>query len=368
VAPTGPVTVEDLNVPQGGAALLASFAGEMTSYPLPDGALRLFVPSRSEGDKLQILDARGSQLACAYESAGGDPLDCISHAPSTAANAAEPGSEGIPAAPEPFGVGLSDDGQLFVTSLRPADSPSGSLQNLQAFAMQLSAATPTITDDSFIPLGAGPTNSVAVGARYAYFSGRFLPVGNGQLDVVLRLVDRRTKAVLYPQIESRYHVIEGRGLALSSDEQRLFYLGLSPDTLVRLDLSAVTSSSPEVTPVRGIPLPAGPMEVKLIERPGHGELAVISCLGAGSVVIYDEDLGDVAVEIPGVGVQPTGLAIQHEGNQARIFVTDFGDGRVTVIDVPDLLRPQSARVVAYLGKLQTCLVRDNDPSCQGVTP
>lgn len=368
VPDTGPVRVEALNVPEGGAALLSSFAGEMTAYPLPDGALRLFVPSRSEGDKLQILDVQGTKLSCAYESPGGDPLDCITHAPSTAANAAEPGSEGIPAAPEPFGVGLSDDGQLYVTSLRPADSPAGSLENLQAFAMQLSAASPTITDDSFIPLGAGASNSVAVGQRYAYLSGRFLPVSSTQLDVVLRLVDRRTKAVLYPQIEPRFHVIEGRGLALSADEQRLFFLGLSPDTLLRLDLSGVTSSSPKVTPVGGIPLPAGPMEIKLIDRPGHGELAVISCLTAGSVVIYDEDLGDIAVEIPGVGVQPTGLAIQREGNQARIFVTDFGDGRVTVIDVPDLLRPQSARVVAYLGKLQTCLVRESDPSCQGVTP
>lgn len=368
VAATGPVSLEALNIPDGGSALLSSFAGEMAAYPLPSGALRLFIPSRSEGDKLQIVDATGTQLACAYPSSGGVPLDCITHALTTSANGATPGSIGKPSAPEPFGVGLSNDGQLFVTSLRPADSPSGSLQNLEAFTVELNAAAPEITDSSFISLGQGASNSVAVGQRYAYLSGRFLPVSNTDTDVVLRLVDRQAKTVIFPQIEPLFHVIEGRGLALSSDEQRLFFLGLSPDTLVRLDLSATTSSSPQVKPVRGIPLPSGPMEVKLIERPGHGELAVISCLSAGSVVIYDEDLGDIAAVIPGVGVQPTNLAIEQEGSQARVFVSDFGDGRVTVIDIPDVLRPQTARVVAYMGKLQTCLVRDTDPSCQGVNP
>lgn len=368
VPATGPVSIEALNVPSGGAALISSFAGEMAAYPLPSGALRLFVPSRSEGNKLQIVDATGTQLDCAYESGGGDPLDCVTHAPSTAANAANPGDVGVPAAPAPFGLGLSGDGQLFVTSIQSADSPAGSFQNMQAFAVELNAASPEITDDNFISLGYGPTNSAAVGQRYAYFSGRYFAVANTSSDVVLRLVDRRSKAILYPQIEPLFHVIEGRGLALSADEQRLYLLGLSPDTLLRLDLSAVTSSAPQVRPVRGIPLPSGPMQVQLIDRPGHGELAVITCLSAGTVVIYDEDLGDIAVAIPGVGVQPTNLAIQREGNQARIFVSDFGDGRVTVIDVPDLMRPQTARVVAYLGKLQTCLVRDTDPSCQGVTP
>jgi hypothetical protein len=38
-------------------------------------------------------------------------------------------------------------------------------------------------------------------------------------------------------------------------------------------------------------------------------------------------------------------------------VSNFADGRVAVVDVPDLSAPQVARVVAHLGKQQLCLTR-----------
>jgi hypothetical protein len=366
VGKDGPKILEALNVPDGGKALLASFAGQMAAYPMGD-TLRLFVPSRAEGDKLQVVDATGTQLACQYPAGPGTPLDCITNAPTTTANAI-PGEVGKPAAPQPYGVALSQDGQVFVTSLQLADSPNGSRENLEAFALKTSAEDPKITDDSFFSLGPAVADSVAVGSRYGYYAGRYLATSDVSPDVVLRLVDRTSNAVIYPLVARRYHVIEARGLALSRDEKRLYLLGLGPDSLLRVDLANVTSSSPSLTTVRAVPLPSGPLSIKLIERPGHGELAVITCLTAGTVVLYDEELGAIVREIPGVGVEPTGIAVDQQGSGARVFVSDFGDGRVTVIDIPDLLKPQEAWVSAYLGKPQTCLVRDTDPSCQGVNP
>jgi hypothetical protein len=51
-------------------------------------------------------------------------------------------------------------------------------------------------------------------------------------------------------------------------------------------------------------------------------------------------------------------------------VSNFQDGRVAVVDVPDLDAPRNARLVAHLGRQQLCLVRATDPSCGdgGVAP
>ena len=52
------------------------------------------------------------------------------------------------------------------------------------------------------------------------------------------------------------------------------------------------------------------------------------------------------------------------GNAARVFVSNFGDGRISVIDLPDLGRPQGARLVAHLGPQQLCLTRGaTSPGC-----
>jgi hypothetical protein len=50
--------------------------------------------------------------------------------------------------------------------------------------------------------------------------------------------------------------------------------------------------------------------------------------------------------------RPFGLDVQREGNSARVFASNFGDGRISVIDIPNLDSPQDARLVAYLGARQ----------------
>ncbi len=111
----------------------------------------------------------------------------------------------------------------------------------------------------------------------------------------------------------------------------------------------------------------------------RGDLVVVTSSTAGAVSIYDDDAGRLVAQVNGVGEQPFGIAVQPNGScrdpsggsdrptQARVFVSNFGDGRVAVIDV-NMARPERATLVAHLGKSQTCLTEQNDPSaCQGTT-
>jgi hypothetical protein len=100
---------------------------------------------------------------------------------------------------------------------------------------------------------------------------------------------------------------------------------------------------------------------------------VVTSSTAGVVSIYDDDAGRLVSQISGVGSQPFGIAVQPADptapdpaarNVARVFVSNFGDGRVAVIDV-DVVQPERSRLVAHLGKAQTCLLQGNDASCLG---
>jgi YVTN family beta-propeller protein len=95
---------------------------------------------------------------------------------------------------------------------------------------------------------------------------------------------------------------------------------------------------------------------------------MITCSTAGVVVFYDDEVGNLTAQISGVGLQPYALAVDlRNTGGARVYVTNFTDGRVTVIDVPDLSRPASAKIVAFLGTSQLCITRgvNEQTSCDG---
>ena len=81
------------------------------------------------------------------------------------------------------------------------------------------------------------------------------------------------------------------------------------------------------------------------------------CSSAGVLVIYDDERGDIVAQVEGVGLQPGSFTVDPRPNGARVYVSNFTDGRVAVIDLPDLDAPQGARVVARLGSSQVCLTR-----------
>jgi DNA-binding beta-propeller fold protein YncE len=165
-------------------------------------------------------------------------------------------------------------------------------------------------------------------------------------------------------LESSYRVGEARGLALSHDEGRLYLLGRAPDTLIVVNVNDPTGDMPTLDVVRAVPLPEGANEIRTIPRSGRSDLVVVTCTGQGVLVVYDDDVGDLVAQVQGVGLQSFGLAYALRPPGARLFVTNFSDGRVALIDIPDLDRPQEARIAGYLGAQQLCLTRGSaTPGC-----
>jgi hypothetical protein len=370
VPTSGPIQIPQLNVAEDNQVYVHSFASELAAYPLPSGGLRLFTPSRSEGDNLHAIDANGASLKCYH---GSNPRSCLADAPSLTAE--EKSATGKPRAPQPFAVAVAANGQGYVTHLGAADFPVGSARNLETYLVSFNAASPQIDPSSFINLacgeiGGGNTGSasdIALGQRYAYITGRrfdtSLPANT------VRLFDRTATAgsgcaLRYPRLQFTFPVFESRGTAVGTGERRLYIAGRTPDTLVVVDVQDALGNNPRLAVVKTLPLPAGADSVEVIPRAGRGDLVAITCTTAGMLVFYDEDLGELIAQVPGVGSQPTSLAVDQRGGAARLYVSNFGDGRVAVVDVPDVNRADTARVVAHLGEVQTCLVDRESQACK----
>jgi len=396
----GPVQLPTLGIQSDAVVQVASFAGEMAAIETRDGGVRLYVPSRSEGNKLHAIDvAIGAddqpKLTCVLPP-GADPeaslTDCASTAPSL--TEFEFDEDALPRAPAPFGVavrrracttevdcgagracvaGLCVDakgdafGDVWVTHLTQADSPLASGKNLRGYGVHLQTDALDVPSAGYFELGPGATSSVAIGKKYAFFSGRYNSV-TGYANLV-RLVER-TGVVWSAGLEFSYRVAESRGLALSSDEKRLYLVGRAPDTLIVVNVTE-TAAGPSLKVVRAVPLPDGANELRVLPRPGRSDLVAVTCVTGGVLVLYDDDVGDLVAQVQGVGLQSFGLAVSMRPPGARLYATNFSDGRVAVIDIPDLNRPQEARIAAHLGAQQLCLTRgQNTPGCQGtgVTP
>jgi hypothetical protein len=372
VPASGPVQLENLGS-DFKQVYIESFAGEMDAYvpqddagqPISGRPIRLFVPTRAEGDLLEIVDAMGTSLTCLH---GG--TNCIDA--SLSLTAFERVGDGKPRAPEPIGVAVSSkgDGEVMVTHLKAADSPPKTNQLLETYVVDLVAANPVIDATRFISLGliqnaAGPsTSSVALGKRYAYLTARY----SSTTGTLLFALDSQTKTLFSLFLEATYQTLESRGVAIGKGEQRIYVAGRSPDSLVSIAVVGDPAADlPSLRVDRALTVPDGPNEVAIIPRNSRGDLAVVTSSTAGAVSIYDEDVGRLVAQVAAVGSEPFGIAVQRAAGQARIFVSNFGDGRVAVIDIPDLLHPERARVVAHLGKAQTCLLEGNDASCLGAT-
>ncbi len=359
-----PMQLDDLG--NTGQVIIQSFAGEMTKSRYGAG-YRLFVPSRGDRNPLQIIESAGISMTCLDGSS-----DCEHSSPSL--SAFEQIDPGVPRLVEPLGVGVgpfnSPEPQVLVTQLKSADAPAGSGNNLQTFVLSMPAndPRPVIDKNNFISLGlyilgnpyGATTNSVAVGSRFAYVTNRY----KGSGGALFYLVDGQTRTFADPALEVGFRTLEARGIALNRPETRAYVAARSPDSLIIVSITA-TAGLPVLRVLKMVPLPLGTAEVAVIERPGQGNLVAVSSSGSNAVSIYDEDLGAVAAQIPGVGIQPFALAVQQTGNAARVFVSCFGDGRVGVIDIADVRRPQQAQLVAFLGRAQTCLVQETDTSCGG---
>lgn len=384
---------------------IAPFAAEVTTLQVAPNRYRAFIPTRSEHMRFFAIDVSlegaGVALTCHQpSSSSASESDCVAGAPQLSPVAFEQSATGLPRAPGPYGVAARAracgaacvqpegcdcgpqascaadgvcrraDGELvgdvFVTHISQADSPVGSGTNARGYVIRLDAYDPQVSEASFISVDAGATSSVAAGRRWAYVSGRYLnPTGD-----LIRLVSTEAGGTVRSAgLQDALKVSEARGIALSSDEGRVYLLGRAPDTLVIASIEGATTGEPTLRPIRAVPLPEGPNDVKVLARPGRADLVAITCTAAGVVVLYDEDVGNVVAQVSGVGVQPFALTADLRGVGARLYVSNFQDGRIAVIDVPELGRPHTARLVAHLGQQQLCVTRGTqEASCDGGTP
>lgn len=365
VPPTGPVQVRELNVGAQSVVAVASFAGELGTLAI-DGGTRVFVPTRSEGHHVYAIDLfasdAGAPLSCVAPSGSAVPAagtDCRPQGMSLVVN--EKSATGVPAAPSPQAVSVGPDGTVWVSHMTQADSPRGSLTNQRGYLVRFDGRSPFIDDSSFVLLGEGATHAVAAGQRWTYASGRFLTPAA----LLVRFTDGSGR-VINSALESAVGVLEGRGLTLSSDETRLFVVGRVPDQLLVASIEGPGASQPRVRVIRSLPLPEGPTTVALLPRPGRSDLVAITCSSSGSLVIYDDERGELVAQVAGLGLQPYAIGVDLRGVGARLYVSNFSDGRVAVLDIPSLDRPQEARLVAHLGQSQLCLTRGTrDGSCDG---
>lgn len=385
---TAVAQVTDLKISPQAMVQVGSFTGQMAGYWLGGDRARLFVPSRSEGMQVQAIDvdfsAADVTVACGGPTSEGDGRNCQTLAPSLTKY--ELSETGLPRAPGPFGVAArvrtcataAECGEgrtcvggtcqtasseafadVWVSHISQADSPLASGANQRGYLVRFDSDTVAIPEENFINLGPGAGSAIAPGRRWTYVSGRVTaPAPN-----LIRLVER-SGFVWSTGLEETIRVPDTRGLALSQDEHRLYVAARGPDALLVFSIDDPVADVPLLRPARIVQLPGGANEVTVIARPGRGNLVAVTCTGDGSLVLYDEDVGDLVAQVSGVGLQPFGLAVVRQGNGVRMFVTNFSDGRISVVDVVDLQRPQEARIVGFLGQQQLCLTRGaGAPGC-----
>lgn len=390
----GVTTLENLKLSAEQSVQIASFAGQLAVHRLASNSARVYVPTRSEGMAVfqaQVsVDSSGHPTLSCNDSG---ERDCTSLGVSLSPKEFELSDAGVPRAPSPYGVAVGEractvqadccpdaepscarscvsgvcqgaDGQPFadvwVSHMTAADSPLLSGLNYRSYLVRIDSDHFSVGAENFFPIGQGPADSLAVRGPWVFGTGRILsPSPN-----LIRAFNRQG-VVVESSLESSYRASDSRGLAFSSDGSRLYVAGRIPDTLLVLSVTE-SQGFPFVQLLRAISLPDAPNAVTVIPRPGQRDLVAVTCSIAGSVALYDDDVGDLVSLIPGVGVQPFALAAVRRGPSARMFVSNFGDGRIAVIDVPRLDVPQSARVVAYLGAQQLCLTRGKEsPGCLG---
>jgi hypothetical protein len=380
VASSGPEMIPNLGLADvdSQTVALANFGGDIGVQSMPNGTIRMFLPSRAEGQKLMAVNADGLMLSCqpfglidgGPQPAPDDPRNCGMVGASLVYDQLTP--TGIPRADSPMSAAYGN-GIVWVTSGRQSDTPRFSMTNFNDFIVRMPASDMFVDDGDFVGLGPGSTHAVVVGQRWTYFSGRF-PGNNVVVNLsppLVRMVDNRFfdggYPVFFPNLENDVHIGEARGIAISHDETRLFLAGrqlaaTGDDMLVIANLSNVTADTPTVQFSAQVPVPTEPEMVQTISRgAGRGDLAVVVSSGAGALVIYDDERKDISVTINDVGLQAGSFAINRNGpDSARIFVSDFTNGLVTVVDVPSLDAPETARVVARLGTSQVCLTRNLD--------
>ena len=432
-----PVDVPDLQLGAGQQVAIPSLSGLMDAYVRPGQPARLFVATRGERSQVAVVEADGAQLSCS----GTGGTDCTG-APLALSNGEAGGGGEYPAAPAPFGVTVDTltpgKPRVWVTHMEPAyTAASERIRDVRLYLVTLDAEDPRIPDqdaveasrrndstaDDVEPVfrlldgstegGSGTAaNSVAVAGPWAFVTGRTTASGTAGNFVaandLVRMVrrdltgafapgvdaenkqlyaDTSVQGQLIPGLTLAFAAAESRGIAVSSDQRRLYVTTRAPDALMVVSVEGLQSDSPDLRVERIVPLPDGAGEVRVLPRTGRGDLVAVSCSTAGALALYDTDVGEVLGLVTNMGqdaltendddpatpddnddndsfeeTYALTVDLRSDGpagvEGARLYLASFDADRVAVVDVKDLTRPQDARVVARLGTGRPCPSRE----------
>ncbi len=388
--------------PDGGFVYTDSLGGELRLAPTSAGGQRVVLASRGLNTLGFIdVDPGGATLTCVNGDAG---QDCLNE--NSSPTLVVPGSNGgneildvfalsYPVQPE-LSPGVFGPPELFVGNLRdistavtsvagapnPYTTTTSSTTTLtQAFVIQQSVDDPTCSLAQYV--GDVPAAGVMGlpgpgGVLYSILSGRF----SGLSDANIRVLTLPSASCPAPNpiagqlpvnaspptevidLSQILKETDGRGLALSTAQDRVFALSIGPDSLVILRIDGRAPTSLILHPSAVVPLPDGPSEMVVIPRAlpdgtPIGDLLAVSCPGANVLAFYDDELGSVTAALSGVGDEPFAIVTAPRtlgtGPGAtllpgvRLFLTAFGSGQVAVVDLPDPLDATTARVIAMLG-------------------
>lgn len=353
---------------QGARVLTDSFgAGRFGTLNLPGGKTRLFLPTREELDRVHVLDsdpAGASRVECVGP--GETPEDCTLATGSPSMTYLEQDGQGHPRAIQVVNVAVNQSsGAAYVVHRTPAYEPLGTFLNPESYVAQVDGLNPRNESTAYHPIGLHTANAIALGQRYGFIVGfSFDP--RITAPPLLRLIDLNDPTrILNANLALNINTLDGRDVAVSSDGTRLYLLSRFPDLLLVLDLIGGTTDSPRVVVVRQVPLPDDPNQLQVIPRGGgRGDVVVIACSQADSVVIYDEDVGGLVGQYSDFGRQPYGITADLQGAGARLYISNFADGQLGVLDMPDLNRPEDLRKVAVIGLPQACLMEKTGKACE----
>ena len=369
-----PGRAPDLSSALRGAVEIGSFGGDVAVAQLPAGGLRAFVPVRAEGDVVAVdVDpgAGTSQLRCAHAGA--------------------PGCIGVPFPRlDPFGV-VTAQGNVYVSHIGrdTNDSPEAVVGAAFADAPMWSGGA-----GAFSVIGLGEHAVGGISARCGagepatctlFASGRSLEDGFNPVYLFdFRAGELRSGPVFSRNVFSQQRGLDTRGIAASSAGDRVFVASRFPAGLATIDVSRISTAPtpgcvvppgaslpggacPEgPVPLDGereprfvtadlVPSPAAPNAVFVLPRTlsdGTSSDLVILTVEQG-LAFFDTRTGTFAGAVEQVGSAPAALAAAaRPDGSVRLYVPSFGRGTLSVVDIPDPLRPGNARVVAILGRQQ----------------
>ncbi len=393
--------------PDFGYVFVDSLGGEMRLAQTSAGTNRLFLPSRF-GNLVTAIDVVDGGLLACYGAPGRNCLNPIS---STALQVGT--SPGANQVLDVFGVsnpvlftppnGGTPERDVFITHLRNQAQGSGGVVTTGAYGNNLNqiGTSFVIRENVDSPgcvigeaIGLYTADAVAAqvldGVLFAVFTGRF-----GGIDTAIRILSLGALPACQPVLPNGQIVvdpqpdlinidltailkgIDGRGITFSSNGDRVFAISRNPDALVVLKNTFQNPGELDLHVSWVVPLPAGPVELAAIPRvdaSGNpiGDLVAISCDIASVMAFYDDDTGQLAAQVPAVGIEPFQIATAARtlgrGPTAqilpgvRLFVSSFATGQVIVIDVPDLLQPLSASIVSLIGTAEDTSLSPVNPN------